>query len=525
MAFQGAFVWSGATKTQSRNIMHRTRITIITVTLFCLLFVPANSLIAQSKQTAAIPDTPAGKQLTEWLRVFAGGNQGAFERFIAEHYSKTLLTEDAAVDRADRQARTYLDARNFEIRRIEKSTDQEITVLAQAALTGLWFRLTMKVEAEPPHRITEYTSQRINPPPGSQRKLNQHELVNEIKAFMNKLVAADAFSGTLLVAKDGKPIFKAAYGRAHKGYNVPNRLDTKLNVASIGKMFTAVAIAQLVEQGKLAFTDSIGKHLPDYPNKEVARKVTIGHLLSHSSGLGDFHGAKYVCLEDYLRQPRDYFPLFVNEPLSFEPGARWQYSNAGFVILGAIIEKLSGENYFDYIRNHVFKPAGMTNTDYYEADLDTPNLAMGYTNFVDLGDDYIQFRLGPRRNTSHYGTVKGSPVGGAYSTLEDLLRFSLALRGHKLLSAESTDLITSSKILARKYDAGQTFWGYGFELENIDGQRVIGHGGGDLGISSGVRWYPDSGNYTLVVMSNYDRGGIITNYKIQEMIVQQIGKK
>lgn len=505
--------------------MYKLRLTTTAITLFCLLSIPFGPLAAkqssQSQPNVAIPDTPAGKQLKDWLQVFVTGNQQAYERFIAERYSKALLAEDKPVDRADRQARTYLDARNFEIRRIEKSSAREITVLAQATLTGLWFRLTMKVEPEPPHIITEYTSQRIQPPAGSERKLNERELVKEIKVFIDKLAAADAFSGTLLVAKDGKPIFKTVHGLANKAYNVPNRLDTKLNVASIGKMFTAVAIGQLAEQGKLSFTDNVGKHLPDYPNKQVAEKVTIQHLLTHSSGLSDFHGAKYVCLETYLRQVHDYFPLFVNEPLSFEPGARWQYSNAGFVLLGAIVEKVSGENYFEYVRNHIFKPAGMINTDYFEADRDTPNLAMGYSNFVDLGDDYVQFRLGLRRNTSRYGTIKGSPAGGAFSTLEDLLHFSLALRGNKLLNAKLTDLMTSSKILARKYDAGQTFWGYGFELEEIDGKRVIGHSGGDLGTSSAVRWYPDSGNYTVVVLSNYDRGGILAIVKIQEMIIQQ----
>jgi CubicO group peptidase (beta-lactamase class C family) len=285
-------------------------------------------------------------------------------------------------------------------------------------------------------------------------------------------------------------------------------------------MFTAVSIAQLVEQGKLNFTDTVGKILPDYPNKQVSEKVTIHHLLSHTSGMSDYHGAKYIERKGVLRQVRDYFPLFVDEPLSFEPGERWQYANTGFLVLGAIIEKASGENYFDYVRKHIFKTAGMTETDFYETDIDTPNLATGYTNFEDLGDDNFQFRLGQRRNTSLYNGARGSSAGGSFSTLDDLLRFSLALRGGKLISQKSLDLMTSMKVVARKYDAGQTLWGYGFELENIDGQRVIGHGGGDLGISSALRWFPDSGNYTVVVLSNYDRGGILTSVKLQEMIVQ-----
>ena len=343
---------------------------------------------------------------------------------------------------------------------------------------------------------------------------------------MNRLAAADAFSGTLLIAKDGKPIFKSVHGLASKAYNVPNRLDTKFSVASVGKMFTAVAIAQLAEQGKLSFNDPVGKYLPDYPNKDVARKVTIHHLLTHSSGLGDTYSAKYICRKGILKQIKDWLPLFVDDPkpLAFEPGARWQYSNQGFILLGAIIEKVSGENFFEYVRKHIFQPAGMVNTDYHEGDRDTPNLAMGYTNFEDLGEDNYQFHLGERRNVSLYNGARGGPTGGANSTLDDLLRFSRALRENKLISAKSVALLTTTKILARKYDANQTYWGYGFELQLIDGKRVIGHGGGDFGVSSGIRWYPDSGNYTVVVLSNYDRGGIITIYKLEEMILQQDGR-
>ena len=491
------------------------------VILFCLLLTSISSQTAQSKPDAAIPDTPAGKQLKGWLRVFATGNQDEFVRFIAEHYSKSLLDQDTAIDHAGRQARTYLDARSFDVRGIEKSAETEITVLAQASLTGLWFRLTVKVEPQSPYRITEYTRQRIHPPAEAQRKLKERELVTEIKGFMNKLAAVDAFSGTLLVARDGKPIYKTVHGMASKACNVPNRIDTKLNLASIGKTFTAVAILQLVEQGKLSLTDTVGSILSDYPNKQVATKVTIHHLLSHSSGMGDIHGPKYAARISSLRQVRDYLPLFVADPLSFEPGARMQYSNAGYILLGAIIEKVTGENYFDYVRNHIFKPARMVATDYYETDLDIPNLATGYTNWVEQGEDYQEFHLGRRRNTLHYGGIKGNPQGGPFSTVDDLLRFSIALRGHKLLSARSLDLMTTKKVFFRKYAADDVYYGYGFELENIDGKRVIGHTGGDLGVSSALEWFPDSG-YTVIVLSNYDRGGIVVIDKLQEMITLQV---
>lgn len=498
--------------------------TLVAILCFCLGPLSPNSAAAQTRSSAGIPDTPAGKQLKAWLNVFDTGNDGSFKRFISDNYSKSLLTQNDADYRADRAARNYLDTQGFELRDVEKNADEEIVVVAQARLTGLWFRLTMTVEPASPYLIKEYSSQRIYPPARfPQQKLNQKQLAQEIKKFLDRLAAADAFSGTVLVAKDSKPIFQTVHGMANKAFSVPNRLGTKLNTASVGKMFTAISVAQLAEQGKLSFTDTVGKHLPDYPNKEVAQTVTIHHLLTHSSGLGDTYSAKYICRKGILREVKDWLPLFVDDPkpLAFAPGTRWQYSNQGFILLGAIIERVSGENFFDYVRKHVFQPAGMVDTDYYEGDRDTPNLATGYTNFEDLGDDTYQFRLRERRNTSLYNGARGGPTGGAFSTLEDLMRFSLALRGNKLVSVKTVELLTTSKILARKYDTTQTYWGYGFELELIDGQRVIGHGGGDFGISSGIRWYPDSGNYTVVVLSNYDRGGILTMSKIEEMILSQ----
>ena len=481
-----------------------------------LLLLFSQPVPSQSKGSVPIPDTRAGKLLSAWVGVHATGNQLEYKRFIAEHYNEALLKEDTAHDRADRQARVYLDTRGFNVRTIEKSTLDEIVILTQASLTDLWFRLTMQVDNA--GKISAYSSQRIAPPAGSELRLNERELVRDVGAFMKKLADVDAFSGVVLLAKDGRVVYKQAYGLASKAYAIPNRTDTKLNIASATKMFTAVAIMQLIEQGKLSLTDTVAKILPDYPNKQIAEKVTIHHLLSHSSGLGDYHGAAYICRKGILRTPRDYFPLLADLKLSFEPGEKMQYSNAGYVILGAIIEKISGETYFDYVDRHIFKPAGMTSTGFYDTDIDTPNLATGYTNFEDKGDDYFEFHLGQRRNTSLYNGAKGSSQGGAFSTADDLLSFAIALRANKLVNEKSVELMTTKKYFFRKYAASDIDYGYGFEIENLGGKRVIGHGGGDLGISSGLRMFPDSG-YTVVILSNYDRGGIVTDDKLKEMII------
>ncbi|HUR97289.1 MAG TPA: serine hydrolase domain-containing protein [Pyrinomonadaceae bacterium] len=488
---------------------------VLSAPILLILIVSPAVVRAQPNARVVIPPTPAGKQLTDWLGVFGRGRQDEFRRFIGERYSEALLKEDTAHDRADRQSRSFLDTRGHKLRSIEKSTPDEIVVLTQAMLTDLWFRLTVKVDAA--NKITQYSSQRIAPP--IVIRSDERDLPRDVEVFMAKLAAADAFSGVVLVAKDGTPIFKRAYGLASKAYNFPNRIDTKLNIASATKMFTAVAVAQLIEKGKLTLNDTVANILPDYPNKEVAKKITVHHLLSHSSGLGDYHGAGYICRKGVLRTPHDYFPLLADQKLSFEPGEKMQYSNAGYVILGAIIEKVSGESYFDYVNRHIFKVAGMTATGFYETDIDTPNLATGYTNFEDKGDDYFEFHLGERRNTSLYNGAKGSSQGGAFSTADDLLRFCLALRAGKLLSAKSVDLLTSKKYFFRKYAASDISYGYGFEVEEVGGKLAIGHGGGDLGISSALRWFPESG-YTVVILSNYDRGGIVADDKLKDLIMR-----
>src|SRR4030095_10641297 len=167
--------------------------------------------------------------------------------------------------------------------------------------------------------------------------------------------------------------FTNAYGLADKKQNIPNRIDTTFNLGSCNKMFTALAIAQLAEKGKLSFDDVVAKHLPDYANKDIAAKVTLHHLLTHTSGLGFYpftHGSK---------TPEGILKFFVDKPLAFEPGARMQYSNAGFVVLGLIIERVSGKNYYDYIRENIYQPAGMSGTDSYSLDEQIANRAIGYT--------------------------------------------------------------------------------------------------------------------------------------------------
>ncbi|HMG73549.1 MAG TPA: serine hydrolase domain-containing protein [Pyrinomonadaceae bacterium] len=326
----------------------------------------------------------------------------------------------------------------------------------------------------------------------SATRMSDNEITKQLEALVEKAATEDSFSGAVLVAKDGKAIFERAIGFANNDTKLQNKTTTRFNLGSINKSFTSVAIAQLAQQGKLAYTDTIAKHLPDYPNKGVAEKVTIHQLLTHTSGLGDYLTRDLAAAKTL----RDLLPLFVNQPLLFEPGQKQQYSNSGYVVLGLIIEKLSGRSYYDYVKENIFKPAGMTRTDSFERDQKVADLAVGYTSMGPEGP-----QPGPRRPNTVTLAGKGSSAGGGYSTVEDMLKFANALNANKLLTPEFTEIVFSGGGAQRPPGAGRG--GYGFMQNQANGIRVVGNGGGGPGVNAMFRIYFGRG-YTVIVLSNYD---------------------
>ena len=321
-------------------------------------------------------------------------------------------------------------------------------------------------------------------------------VVDQLIETINDLGTRGQFAGAVLIAKDGAPVYLAAYGLASRSPDVPNQTDTKFNLGSMNKMFTAVAILQLVEQGRLSLDGRISDYWPDYPNQEVARDVTIHHLLTHTAGMGDcFEGEFFTTPTDQLRTVEGYLPLFVDDPLQFEPGTQFAYSNEGYIVLGLIIEKVTGQSYWEYVRENVYLPSGMFNTGAYELDTVVPNIAIGYTTL-----DGQMNETGTLADNTPLMPIKGTPAGGGYSTVEDLLSFSNALLGHRLLSPESTELLLAGKVEVRE---GRQY-AYGFFDRIIGTQRVVGHGGGAPGVCTFMEMYLDSG-YTFIVLSNTDQ--------------------
>jgi CubicO group peptidase (beta-lactamase class C family) len=390
----------------------------------------------------AFPDTVAGRQTEKWLRAFNSGDYEAIRAFYTGTSPPRNVDEDAAYAYA-----AYLDTRGFDLYRIEQGTEYELTFLASEKVSGQWDVVRLQYDEKEPYRQTNFGVGYVYPPSDitSSGKMSAGEIAKQLDLLMNKLAAKDIYSGAVLVAKDDKVISKKAYGLASKAYGVRNRTDTKFNIGSITKVFTAVAVLQLAQQGKLALGDTISKYLPDYSNKAVSEKVTIHQLLTHTSGIGRQArlSDQGLALRPRLRTVSAWFQLFVDRPPEFEAGARWRYSNEGYIVLGAIIEKVSGQTYFDYVKERVFKPAGMSNTDFYELDSDTPNLATGYTRVGVTARALLE----SRRNNSLLNFVKGQSAGGAYSTVEDLLKFKIALFDHKLLNREYTNFVVVGKVV------------------------------------------------------------------------------
>ena len=239
-------------------------------------------------------------------------------------------------------------------------------------------------------------------------------------------LASQGFSGVVLLARNGVPVLERAFGLADREAQRPNDVETAFNLGSINKVFTQIAVQQLAAQGRLALDSTLAKYWPDYPNADVARRITIRQLLNHRSGVGgNIFAAPPGKQRSDVRHNNDYLQLFVREPLQFEPGSREQYSNAGYVVLGMLVERISGVDYYEYVRRNVYSPAGMTRTGPFPVDSLPENTAIGY---VPGGTPASE------RNTATL-PGRGSSAGGGYSTAHDLMRFVQALRERRIANA------------------------------------------------------------------------------------------
>lgn len=482
--------------------------------IFCILVIVFLFSTGAYASQPEIPDTPAGKLLTLLLDSFNSGDEDQWKSFIENHWKER---EGAFEGRLQFFRQVYADLGGLILHRIDDSKDFYISALLQAKEPSgdmEWVNLNVMVDTLPPHKL-ERLSARPGDEPGyevPEGDLTQQDVIEFLDKYLDHLVSKDQFSGTVLIAKGGKPFYTRAYGLASKRYNVPNKLDTKFNLGSMNKMFTGVAIMQLVEQGKISLNDPVGKYLPDLPRKEISEKVTIHHLLSHTSGMQDYWDEIFDAHWWEIKTVSQLGELVFDDTLLFEPGTDFHYSNSGPIVLGMIIEKVTGQDYYDYIREHICQPAGMINTDCYEMDIPVPNLAIGYTK---MNYDGTRNPGGKWRNNLFMHVAKGGPAGGGFSTVEDLLKFDIALRNNKLITKESFDTLITGKTQR----GPETMYAYLFQDKTVNGQRIIGHGGGAPGINANLDMYLDNG-YTAAVMANYDGAAGIVARKIEKLLAR-----
>jgi D-alanyl-D-alanine carboxypeptidase len=437
--------------------------------------------VAQSQ----VPDTPAGHQFSAWLAAFNGGDRTALRQFFEKNYPSGVANIAEQFDLRDQTG-------GFDFKKTEESTPMRFIALLKERASDGFVRAEIEVEAAKPHQITRLAG-RIVPRPAEfpSQRISEKELLAALKMKLEDDPAADRFAGTVLLAKNGKPIFTGFYGLADREKKIPNKLNTRFRIGSMNKMFTAVSILQLAQDGKIQITDPLGKYLTDYPNKDVASKVTIHHLLTHTGGTGDFFGPQFTAHRQELRALQDYVTLYGKRDPAFEPGSRWAYSNYGFLLLGLVIEKVSGGSYYDYVRDHVYKPAGMTSSDSPPEDEVVPDRSIGYTKLGQAHEWHPNTDTLPPRATS---------AGGGYSTVEDLLRFANALAAHKLLNEHYTELLTTGKV---DTPGGGMKYAYGFGDRTVDGLRSFGHSGGAPGMNGDLEIYPQAG-YVVAVLANMD---------------------
>jgi D-alanyl-D-alanine carboxypeptidase len=337
---------------------------------------------------------------------------------------------------------------------------------------------------------------RTEPDPG------ETALAANIEAFAARLAASDDFSGVVLLARHGRPLLRRGFGLADRKAGRPNTPETPFALSSVSKMFTAVTIAKLVERNQLSFDATLGSLLPEYPSAEAREQVTVRHLLTMSSGIPDLFRIPAFWAEiASIKAATDFWKYFATSPLEFRPGTRWAYSNSNFLLLGAIVERRVGRAFIPVVEEEVFRPLGLTQTRY-EID-PSRKPALGYTDTPPAGSSASSARWHPAWAEPKPGDdfVPGSPMGGGYSTVDDLARFADALMANRILRAETTARVLTGEIEA---DYGGRD-GYGFETRVINGVRMAGHRGSLAGSSNQVEFYPDLG-YVLVVLGNTDSG-------------------
>ena len=439
--------------------------------LFTLLLAPLTS--------TAAPTAPAGyarKAFDMWLAAHNSGKPSELEAFNSQ-YDK------------ENDYRWWVDFREsvgqLQLLEIKSDTPNRVDALVlsewgNAMLASIIF------EQDEAYGFDEMRFEGV-PTPDAYKPapMPWGELIQEARRRLEALKAKDKLSGSFLMSCRGEPDFEWTGGLADREGSIPVTSATRFRMASLGKMFTAIAILQLADADRLSLDDPLSRHLPEYPNQAVARAITLRQLLNHTSGTGNVFDDEFPKISGSLRTHRDYWGAFASKALEFEPGTQEGYSNYGYILLGSVIEAASGQDFYDYTHQHIFQPAGMTSTGAEPETVAVPDRANAYT----------QVEGKWTRETSRL-PWRGTAAGGGYTTVRDLVKFATALQAGTLVSKERLAAATSPQNI-------KGWYGYGFMVSGDGRDRQYGHEGGAPGMNGILNVRPEQG-CAVAGLSNFD---------------------
>lgn len=411
---------------------------------------------------AATSANEPSQWLARWLDAFNSQRLSTYADFVRAHGPTLVpyLDDDLALREA---------SGGFVLLRSEETAPREITAWVRDRSWDRFSRVVLTIGDDQIEDVSFLSAP--TPADVTVRRMSERDALGQLHRKLRTEAAAGRFSGAVLVSKRDQIVFREAYGR----HISP---DTRFCIGSMGKMFTAVAVMQLIQNRRLHLNDTIAALLPAYPNTRLAREVTVEHLLTHSGGTGDFFGPDYDAHQAELRTPSDFIRLFGNREPAFPPGSRWGYSNFGFILLGAILEQITNTPWDSYLQANVFRVAGITSTS---PSASEGNTAQPCTGAAETGLKPLPFYV-------------GLPAGGGYSTLDDLHLFATALRGGRLLDATHLSLLTQARI-----EAGTAQWALGLRVGSRNGTSHFGHGGSAPGVNADFAAYSTSGYLTIAL--------------------------
>ncbi|HUQ10856.1 MAG TPA: serine hydrolase [Steroidobacteraceae bacterium] len=428
---------------------------------------------------------PARALFREFLAAFNSADREVLTKFVTGNVSAA-----ARAPNLDETLALLKQTGGFEILELEERGPTELKGWVRARDSDALMAVYFAVESEPPYWITSYRFEWGTPPKQYfPVRLPEINAIRAVRAEAASRGAAGKFSGALLVARDKQVLVRGAYGLANRETQQDNHADTRFRIAAVTKMFTAVAVLRLVQEGKVRLGDPISKYVPEINGKPLAR-ATIHQLLTHTSGAADFLGSRYDVHHLDMKSLQDYIEWFGVDELVAAPGKRYYYSNFGYLLLGRLVEQASRRSYYDYVQDVVFGPAGMANSGFDPED-------------VDAGRAEIYERpagTGMWINAKYVLDRRATSAAHAYSTVDDLHRFVMALRGYRLLDAAHTRMMLEPQ---QRIWPGNDY-GYGAMILSYEWTgRWIGHAGGYTGMDAQLWFSPDTG-YTVIALSNMD---------------------